>query len=147
MADQDNGNRRNSADGAFDVTIVGRLVADPELRYTPQGTAVCNMRLAVNLSAQEGSEWTVKTVWVRITAWGQQAETCNRYLTKGSRIYAESSSRPGYDHESGNPPVFKRQDGTFGASYEFTATKILFLGGGQRNEPVGNGAAEEVIPF
>jgi single-strand DNA-binding protein len=142
MTDQE---PKRTADGIFNVTLVCRLVADPELRYTPSGTAVCNMRTAVNLRVQENGDWAIKTVWVRVTAWGKQAETCAKWLTKGSKIFATSNNRPGFDHESGNPPTFKRQDGTYGASFEFTADQIVFLGGGARNEPVE--AEETVIPF
>jgi single-strand DNA-binding protein len=68
------------------VTILGNTGRDVELRYTPQGTAVANFSVASNTvrNTPEGNK--KMTVWYRITAWGKQAETLAKYLTKGSLI-------------------------------------------------------------
>lgn len=57
-----------------------RLVEDPELRYTPAGKAVCNMRLAINGIKEED------TTWLGAVAWERTAETANEYLKKGSKV-------------------------------------------------------------
>lgn len=72
------------------VQLIGNLTRDPELRYTPQGTAVCTMGLATNRSwVTEGGEKREETEWHRIVAWNKLAELCSQLLFKGRRIYVE----------------------------------------------------------
>lgn len=61
------------------ITICGHLGSDPELRYTPDGTAVCDFRMATD--RKRGTD--VQTVWFHITVWRKQAESASRYLAKG----------------------------------------------------------------
>ncbi len=72
------------------IIVVGNLGRDPELRYTPQGTAVCSFTMATNerRKGQAGEPQDV-TTWFRVTVWGKQAETVSKYLTKGRRVYVE----------------------------------------------------------
>src|SRR5262249_44653243 len=66
------------------ITIVGYLGRDPELRYTPQGTAVCNMSIATTEKRRDArGETEEHTIWFRVTAWGRQAELAAEYLAKG----------------------------------------------------------------
>lgn len=72
------------------VMLIGNLTRDPELRYTPSGTAVADLGIAIN------REWTDKegekrseTCFVNIVAWQRQAEICDKFLTKGSLVYVE----------------------------------------------------------
>ncbi len=78
------------AKGLNKVQIIGYLGADPEMRYTQQGTAITNLRVAVSRSwkGQDG-ELQEETEWFRITAFEKLAEICNQYLNKGSRVYVE----------------------------------------------------------
>jgi single-strand DNA-binding protein len=72
------------------ITIIGNLGRDPELRYTPQGTAVCDFSVAVNDRKRDKSgEWQDVTTWFKITFWGKQAENASKYLTKGRQAYIE----------------------------------------------------------
>ena len=72
------------------VLLIGNLTKDPELRYTPQGTAVVNLRLAVNRKYRDkNQELKEETCFVTAVAWNKQAETCNQYLHKGSPILIE----------------------------------------------------------
>lgn len=72
------------------ITIIGNLGRDPELRYTPQGTAVCDFSVAVNDRKRDKSgEWQDHTTWYKITFWGKQAENASKYLTKGKQVYVE----------------------------------------------------------
>jgi single-strand DNA-binding protein len=72
------------------VMLIGNLGADPEIKYTPNGTAVANLRLATseNRKNRDG-EWEERTEWHRIVLYGRQAETAKDYLHKGSKVYVE----------------------------------------------------------
>ena len=72
------------------VQMTGRLGADPEMRFTPQGHAVTTFRVASNRSwrTAEG-EAHEETEWFRVVAWNKLAEICNQWLAKGSRVYVE----------------------------------------------------------
>lgn len=72
------------------VFLMGNLTKEPELRYTPQGTAVLNLRLAVNRKFRnKNQELKEETCFITAVAWDKQAETCNQYLHKGSPIFVE----------------------------------------------------------
>ncbi len=76
--------------GVNKVIIIGNVGADPELRYTPGGTAVANFNVATNESwTDNNGERQERTEWHRIVVWGRLAEICNQYLRKGSKIYVE----------------------------------------------------------
>jgi single-strand DNA-binding protein len=76
------------------VLLMGNLTADPEVKYTPKGTAVGDLRMAINDSykAQDG---TIKetVTYVDIEVWGRQAENCKQYLSKGRPIFVEGQLR------------------------------------------------------
>lgn len=71
--------------------LIGNLTRDPELRYTPQGSAVCSFGLATNRSwmPSEGTERREETEFHRIVAWNKLAELCSQLLTKGRKVYIE----------------------------------------------------------
>jgi single-strand DNA-binding protein len=72
------------------VFLMGNLTKDPELRYTPQGTAVVNLRLAVNRRFRnKNQELKEEVCFITAVVWNKQAETCNQYLHKGSAIFIE----------------------------------------------------------
>lgn len=80
------------ARGVNKVILIGNLGADPELRYTGSGTAVCNMRLATNESYKDANgDLVEKTEWHNVVAWARLAEICGEYLKKGSQVYFEGS--------------------------------------------------------
>jgi len=76
------------------VILVGRLGADPEIRYSPNGTAIAKFSLATNerVPAGEGN-WEDRTEWHRVTTFGKTAEYCANYLAKGRQVYVEGSIR------------------------------------------------------
>lgn len=78
------------ARGLNKVMIIGNLGSDPEMRYTPTGRPVTSFSVATSRSwvTSEG-EPREATEWFRVVAWGNLAEICNRYLSKGSRVYVE----------------------------------------------------------
>jgi single-strand DNA-binding protein len=116
------------------IIIIGNLGRDPEQRFTPDGSPVTSFSVATSRRYGEKDE----TTWFRVTVWGKQAESCNQYLHKGSKVLVEGRLRP---DESGNPTVFQRKDGSWGASYEVTADAVKFLSG-KADEP-----ADEDVPF
>jgi len=72
------------------VQLIGNLTRDPELRYTPQGTAVCAFGLATNRSwTTESGEKREETEFHRIVAWNKLAELCSQLLFKGRKVYVE----------------------------------------------------------
>jgi single-strand DNA-binding protein len=130
------------------LLIVGNLGKDPEMRYTPSGQAVTSFSVAANrqYTASDGQQ-VKETIWFRISAWGRQAETCNQYLHRGSRVLVEG--RLNADPATGAPRIWTRQDGSPGASFEVTAATLRFLstkGEEDALEP-DESTAEEDIPF
>ena len=72
------------------VLLIGNLTKDPELRYTPSGTPVANLRLAVNSSFKDqAGQRKEETCFVTIVVWSRQAEICNQYLKKGRSVFIE----------------------------------------------------------
>lgn len=135
------------------VVLIGRLTADPELSYTPQNqTAVCRFTLAVNrMRKEDGADF------IRVTAWGKQAENCDRYLSKGRQAAVHGRITTGsYTDRNGNKVY----------TTEVTAQNVEFLGSSGDNHqstpqqtfasqqqtydydpPEGFAAAEDSIPF
>ena len=76
------------------VLLMGNLTRDPEVRYTPKGTAVGDLAIAINDSYKTQDGTIKETVtYVDIEVWGRQAETCKQYLTKGRPIFVEGQLR------------------------------------------------------
>jgi single-strand DNA-binding protein len=72
------------------VFLMGNLTKDPELRYTPQGVAVANLRMAVNRRYKnKNQELKDEVCFITAVAWNKQAEVCNQYLHKGSALFVE----------------------------------------------------------
>lgn len=72
------------------IVLVGNLGKDPELRYTPQGDAVCSFNMATNERKKDKSgEYQDVTTWFKVTLWRRQAENASKYLVKGSAVYIE----------------------------------------------------------
>ena len=72
------------------VLLMGNLTKDPELRYTPQGAAVANLRMAINRKYRDkNQELKEEVCFITAVVWNKQAETCNQYLHKGSPLFVE----------------------------------------------------------
>jgi single-strand DNA-binding protein len=72
------------------VILVGNLTKDPELKFIPSGTAVCNLRMATNRKWKDASgEAKEEVTFVGVVVWGKQAEACGEYLKKGSPVLIE----------------------------------------------------------
>jgi single-strand DNA-binding protein len=117
------------------ITIVGYLGRDPELRYTPDGTPVCDFSVATTERRKDRSGETQDiTTWFRVTVWRRQAELAGQYLTKGRQVYVEGRL---IQRE------FQDRDGNTRYSLEVTASDIQFIG--SRGEE-GSQVREEPSP-
>src|SRR5215468_8255573 len=125
-----------AAGGVNKVILIGNLGADPELRYTPGGQAVCDIRLATNESwTDKNGQKQERTEWHRVVMWGKPAEICKQYLAKGQKLYVEGRLQTrSWDDKEGN----KRY------STEVVATDFMFLGGGGAS--AGAGARTDFEP-
>jgi single-strand DNA-binding protein len=118
------------------VILVGNLGADPELKHTPSNRAVCNMRIATTeVYKDKSGTKQEKTEWHRITVWGDLAENCAKYLSKGRSAYVEGRLETRtYD-----------KDGQKHYATDIIAHHVVFLGGagestGARRGGGGGGA-------
>ena len=108
------------------VMAIGNLGADPEMRYTANGTAVTNFSMATS------RRWTDRdgaaheeTEWIRVVTWDKLAEVCAQYLTKGRQCYVEGRLQT---------RSWETPDGQTRYMTEVIAQEVKFLGGGNRAE-------------
>jgi single-strand DNA-binding protein len=142
------------------VVLVGNLTRDPELRHTPGGTPVCSLRIAVNSRRKdESGQWVDKPNYFSISVFGNQAESCTQYLSKGRPVAIDGRLEW---------REWQAQDGAKRESVEVVADSVQFLGsrgdgagggdggGGNQFVPAGAGsessadfpaAADDDIPF
>src|SRR3989475_5032135 len=140
------------------VVLVGNLTRDPELRHTPGGTPVCSLRIAVNSRRKdESGQWVDKPNYFTASVFGNQAESCAQYLTKGRPVAVDGR----LDWRE-----WQAQDGAKRESVEIVAESVQFLGsrgdgggdsrGANQFVPAGAGsestadfpaAADDDIPF
>ena len=116
------------------IIVVGNLGRDPELRYTPQGSAVCSFSMATNEKRRDkAGEMQDVTTWFRVTLWNKQAENASKYLTKGSPVYIEGRLRL---------EEWTDRDGNNRYTLEVQGSEMHFLGGGRQEEFSGEGPSE-----
>lgn len=102
------------------IIIVGYLGRDPELRYTPDGTPVCNFSVATTERRKDrNGEMQDVTTWFRVNVWRRQAEVASQYLKKGRQVYVEGRlSQSEYQDREGQTRV----------SLEINASDLHFIG-------------------
>jgi len=124
--------------GVNKVILVGNLGADPELRHTPSGTAVSNLRLATTevFSNREG-EKNKRTEWHRVVAFGRLAEICSQYLKKGRQVYIEGRLQT---------REWADQKGDKRYTTEIIATNMVMLGGRGESAYTAEEAQPEAPP-
>ncbi|MDE0198684.1 MAG: single-stranded DNA-binding protein [Caldilineaceae bacterium] len=117
------------------ITLIGNLGRDPEMRYTASGVPVTSFPVATS------QRWTgadgqrnEKTVWFRVSAWQRQAETCNQYLTKGRRVLVVG--------EVEEPYVYTDQEGNSRASLQVRALTVRFLSSREETDAMGAGGGQ-----
>lgn len=126
------------------VLLIGNLTRDPELRYTPNGTAVSNLRLAVNrVYTTQSGEKKEDVCYITVVVWGKRAETCGDFLVKGSPVFVEGRLQT---------RSWETEDKQKRNVVEVVADNIQFLGKTKgapefETEPAQEGFPEEEPPF
>jgi single-strand DNA-binding protein len=113
------------------VVLVGNLTRDPELRHTPSGTPVCSLRVAVNSRRRdESGQWVDKPNYFSVSVFGNQAESCSQYLSKGRPVGIDGR----LDWRE-----WQAQDGSKREAVEIVAESVQFLGARGEGEDFGGG--------
>ena len=121
------------------VLLIGNLTKDPELRYTPSGTPVANLRLAVNSTYKDqAGARKEETCFVTIVVWSKQAEICQQYLKKGRQVFVEGRL------------IYRswEAEGKTRSTMEVRADRVQFLGpppGAQAGGPPRGEPADAVV--
>jgi single-strand DNA-binding protein len=113
------------------VVITGNLTRDPELRHTGGGTAVCELRVAVNSRRKEGNDWVDKPNYFDVVVFGGQGENCANYLSKGRPVAVEG--RLDWREWEAKDGSGKRQ------AIQIIANTVQFLGSRDGSSGGGNG--------
>ena len=121
------------------VVLVGNLTKDPELRHTPSGTALCKLRIAVNTRQKDSTtgEWGDKPNYFDVTVWGNQAESCSQFLSKGRPVAVDGR----LDWRE-----WEAQDGTKRQAVEVIAESVQFLGGRDSGSGESGGSSNQFVP-
>jgi single-strand DNA-binding protein len=116
------------------VLLIGNLTRAPELRYTPSGTAVADLRIAVNndYTTQSGDK-RQDTCFINVVVWGKQAESCREYLDKGRSIFVEGRLQT---------REWEGKDGQKRSVTEVVAMRVQFMDRGRGAAPATVPAAE-----
>src|ERR1700688_174218 len=110
------------------VVLTGNLTPDPEVRSTPSGTSVCNLRIACNTRRKEDGEWVDKPNYFNVTVWGAQGENAARYLSNGRPVAIDGRLEW---------REWEAQDGTKRKATDIIADSVQFLG--SRDDASGGG--------
>jgi len=118
------------------VVLVGNLTRDPEARQTPSGTSVCSLRIAVNSRRRdEAGQWTDKPNYFSVSVFGNQAESCAQYLSKGRPVAVDGR----LDWRE-----WQTQDGQKREAVEIVAESVQFLG--SRGDGDSSGGGNQFVP-
>ncbi|HVA30749.1 MAG TPA: single-stranded DNA-binding protein [Gaiellaceae bacterium] len=121
------------------VVLVGNLTRDPELRHTPGGTPVCSLRIAVNSRRRdESGTWTDKPNYFSVSVFGNQAESCAQYLSKGRPVAVDG--RLDWREWEAKDGGGKRE------SVEIVAESVQFLGSRDGGGELGGGGGNQFVP-
>jgi len=114
------------------VMLIGNLGADPETRFTQDGTCVCNLRLATTEKFKSrAGEQQERTEWHRVVLWGRLGEIANQYLSKGARVYIEGKIET---------RKWTNKEGQDQYTTEIRANEMKMLGGGTGGNRSANDA-------
>lgn len=115
--------------------IIGRLGADPEVRYTQSNTAVATLNVATNERFKDGNgEWQERTEWHRVVAWSWLAEFAQKYVKKGSQVYIEGPIQT---------RSWEDRDGQKRYTTEIKALTIELLDNRSGNTTIDNSVSQE----
>ena len=118
------------------VILIGNLTKDPELRYTPQGTPVCTLRIASTTRFKSGDSMKDETLFINVVVWGKQGETAAQHLSTGRSVLVEGRLQE-RRWES---------DGQQKSRFEVVAQGVRFLGGRKEEGSHDSSSAEDVTP-
>lgn len=117
------------------IIVIGNLGRDPELRYTPQGDAVCDFSIATNERKKDkAGEFQDVTTWFKVTLWRRLAENASKYLTKGKPVYVEGRLQT---------EEWTDRDGNKRFTLVIQATDMHFIGGDNRGEESPSDSSSE----
>jgi len=117
------------------VMLIGRLTKDPELRYTPGGAAVAQLRMAVNHTYRSKEEKKEEVLYIDVNLFGRSAETVKQYLSKGRELFIEGRLQQNdWQDKSGQ----KR------TTYRVVADRFQFIGSGGGARSSGGGDTREM---
>lgn len=117
------------------VQLIGNLTRDPELRYTPNGTAVCSFGIATNRNwTTDAGEKKDEVEFHNIVAWNKLAELCSQFLTKGGKVFVEGRLAT---------RTWQGQDGQQRNKTEIVISDMILLGGKKPQEAAEDGTGEE----
>ena len=119
------------------VTLVGRLTRDAELRYTNSGMAICRISLAINRRKKTGEGWSDEPNFFDVVLWGKTGESLNQYLQKGKQVAVQGELRQSR----------WEQDGQTRSKVEVHAVNVQLLGGGSKQQQTTAEPFEDDIPF
>ncbi|MEO8210977.1 MAG: single-stranded DNA-binding protein [bacterium] len=138
--------------GLNKVMLIGNIQPnDPELKYIPNGTAVCKFKFVTSETYKDSSGNLVeKAEWHRVVAWGKLGETCSTYLKKGSRLYMEGKIR--------TPDTYEKEGKTIYPNPEIIMDTMIMLDSkgsgsvaavetGNSESRVSDQKSEEDLPF
>jgi len=121
--------------GLNKVQIIGNLGRDPEMRYTPSGSAVTNFTVAVNRPRRGQDGNTIdETEWFRVVLWDKLAETANEFLRKGRTVYIEGRLQS---------RKYTNKDGVEQTSVEIVGNEMILLGARDEGQGGGQGMVRE----
>ncbi len=118
------------------IILIGNLTKDPELRYTPQGTPVASFRIAVNSKYKQSDEIKQETLFIDNVVFGKQAESCSKFLNKGSSVLVEGRLQEKKWESNGQQK----------SKFEVIAQTVRFLPrrGGAQDSP--SGGESDIMP-
>jgi single-strand DNA-binding protein len=119
------------------IILIGNLTRDPEVRYTPQGTPVCNFGIAVNRRYKQGDDIKKEVTFINVVVFGKQADTCGQYLNKGSAVLVEGRLQE---------RRWETEEGQQRSKHEVVAQTVRFLSKKQDVAEIDTSVEEEVAP-
>lgn len=120
------------------VTILGRLTWDPKTEYTPGGTAIVELGVAVNRRIKQDDEWIDEPTYLTVTLYGKQAENAGKYLSKGRAVYIEGRLQMDTWED--------QQTGKKRSKLKIVGTNIQFLPNSSEEAPVTDEDIKDVPP-
>lgn len=136
--------------GETQITLVGNVIADPEMRFTPSGAAVANFRMASTPRSYDKntSTWVdAEPLFLTVNVWRQQAEQVAESLTKGMRVVVVGSLKSrSYEKDGQKRTVFEVEAEDVAVSLKFATAKVTKAqggGGGQRQQGQQSGGQQQ----